>query len=417
MMKVLHIIPQPVYLNSGSGIRSKNILNYQKGFAKPLAIVSPIFNKSQFPSDNPLIINDIKYYHFLEKRRVIKELYDIRLTRALTTFIHRKEFSEYVYKIARIEKPNLIHAAAPYINGLAGLNVARILKIPFVYEIRTLSDYDVRSGDKFCKTGIRVSYRRKLENIILSSSNALVTLSKRSKEDLKKRGIAEEKIFVVPNGVEKSYIDNYKKISPKQNLGIPGIENKIKIGFIGFLKPIEDVTCLIEAVHILRKQGIKNLIILIVGTGPMLPLLEEYVKSLKLENIIKFLGTINNRDIKNYYRMLDIFVAPRIRNKMSETISPLKIIEAMAMELPVIGSDVGGIKELIEHENNGFLHKAEDPHSLAGEIERLIDNRTLAKEVAKKARKWVLRNKRWEDIIMIYQDIYRRLLDENTFPE
>jgi len=413
MIKVLHIIPQGPHMRGGSSVRSKNILKHQKKFVQPVAIVSPMFNKNQFPAHNPSVVNGIKYYYFLERRKFMQLLYRFRPLRSITTFIHRKEFKKYVYSIALTEKPHIVHAASPYTNGLAGLYVSMALRIPFVYEIRGLSDYDVRYRKGFTKTGLRVAYRKRLENTLLHSSDAIVVLSSVSKRDLILRNIPKDKIFIVPNGVESAFVNNYRKSTSEQILQLLNIKNRIIIGFIGFLKPVEDIICLIDAVSILVEQEIKDIIVLIIGEGPMLPTLRKYAESSGIEEYIKFLGNVPHEEIKTYYRALDIFVVPRIRNRMTETISPLKIIEAMAMEVPVIGSDVGGIKEVIKPGENGFLYKAEDPYSLAKQIRGLIDNRTFAKNVAKRARKWVLKDKKWEDIVGIYRNIYRRLLDEN----
>ncbi len=417
MIKVLHIIPEPPYLNSGSGIRSKNILNHQKSFAKPIAVVSPMFNPENFPSKNPLVIDEIKYYHFLEKRIFVKKLYDLRVTRTLTTFLHRKEFPKYIYEIAKKEKPNIIHSASPYTNGLPALSIAKILNIPFVYEIRGLSDYIIESPAKANRNDIRITYRKRLENYVLKSANSIITLSRASKEDICKRGINANKIFIVPNGLDSEFL-NYSK-TYTSNLAIQDktVHNKIKIGFIGSLKAVEDVITLLDAVVILKKQLIDNITLIIIGEGPMFSYFNNHTKNIGIKEMVRFIGKVPHSEIKEYYSMLDIFVIPRVKNKMTETISPLKIIEAMGLGIPVVGSDVGGITEIIIDKVNGFLFKPQNPEDLAKVLKKLIRSKNLCKKVSDKAKIWVMENRKWENLVEIYRKVYKNLLNENSTAE
>ena len=414
MIKVLHIIPKPIYSNSGSGIRSKNILNHQKKFANPVAIVSPMFNPETFPAKNPTVIDGIKYYHFLEKRLLVKKLYDLRITRTLTTFLHRREFSKYIYEIAKKEKPHIIHSASPYTNGLPALSVAKTLKIPFVYEIRGLSDYIIESPVKSNRKDIRIVYRKRLENYVLRTANSIITLSLASKEDICERGIKENKIFIVPNGINRDFLDYHKPdknyLFRKYNI----THNKLKLGFIGSLKAVEDVITLLDAIAILKKQLRNNIILIIIGTGPMISYFKNHTKKIGIQEMVRFIGKVHHSEIKKYYGMLDLFVIPRVKNKMTETISPLKILEAMGIGIPVVGSNVGGISEIITDGVNGFLFEPQDPKDLAKVLKKLIRNEDLRKKVAQRAKIWVQQNREWKNLIETYRSVYKNLLNESS---
>jgi len=417
MIKVLHIIPKPTYLNSGSGIRSKNILNHQKTFAKPVAIVSPMFDPEDFPTKNPILIDGIKYYHYLEKRIFVKKLYDLRVTRALTTFLNRKEFPKYIYEIAKKEKPNIIHSTSPYTNGLSALSVAEIFNIPFVYEIRGLSDYIIESPAKANRNDIRIAYRKRLENYVLRAANSIITLSKASKEDICKRGIKANKISIVPNGINRDFL-GYTKPDISALLNRYKItNNKIKIGFIGSLKAVEDVITLLDAIYILKKQQIDNITLIIIGEGPMFSYFNKHTENIGIQEMVRFIGQVPHSEIKKYYSMLDIFVIPRVKNRMTETISPLKIIEAMGIGIPVVGSDVGGISEIITDGVNGFLFKSQNPKDLAKVLKKLIKNEDLRKKVAHRAKIWVQQNREWKNLIETYRSVYENLLNESSITE
>ncbi|MBN1694614.1 glycosyltransferase [candidate division WOR-3 bacterium] len=414
MIKILHIIPKPIYSDSGSGIRSKNILEHQKRFAQPVALVSPMFNPEDFPSENPIVINGIKYYHFLEKRFFVKKLYDLRITRALTTFLHRREFSKYIYEIAKKEKPNIIHSASPYTNGLPAFLVAKTMNIPFVYEIRGLSDYIIESPLKKNRNDIRIVYRKRLENNVLKAANSIITLSRASKEDICNRGIKKKKIFIVPNGINGGFL-HYKKpnttdLSKKYKIS----HSKIKLGFIGSLKAVEDVITLLDAIAILKKQFTNNIVLIIIGEGPMFSYFNNHAKNIGIKEMVRFIGRVPNSEIKKYYSMLDIFVIPRLKNKMTETISPLKILEAMGIGIPVIGSNVGGIAEIIKDGVNGFLFEPQNPEDLAKVLKKLINSKNLCKKVADRAKFWVQENRKWDNLIETYRRVYKNLLNESS---
>src|SRR5690606_1024678 len=143
------------------------------------------------------------------------------------------------------------------------------------------------------------------------------------------------------------------------------------------------------------------------GTGIMLPDLKSYVKTNNIENIY-FEGTIEPQNIYEAYKQVDIIINPRIKSKLTDTVTPLKPLEAMAYEKLVIGSNVKGIQELINHNQNGLLFKADNFDSLHNLLLDVRENypRGFYSEIICTASKFVNTKKSWRTNALKYKKIY-----------
>ena len=107
---------------------------------------------------------------------------------------------------------------------------------------------------------------------------------------------------------------------------------------------------------------------------------------------------------------MDILVYPRVGSRLTELTTPLKPLEAMAMEKVVVGSDVGGLRELVGDGETGFLVDPGSPQALAKRLLSLIEHDTARAATGKRARDFVLREREWEKIVSCYLDVYREAM-------
>lgn len=107
--------------------------------------------------------------------------------------------------------------------------------------------------------------------------------------------------------------------------------------------------------------------------------------------------------------MMDIMIYPRYSVRLTELVTPLKPLEAMAMEKAVIASNIGGHRELIKHDTTGILFPAGDTNALAKAITSLIDDKEKIKALGKVGRRYVLANKTWEKTTAVYKQIYEKI--------
>ena len=402
-LPVLHTLPASLPLESGSTIRSKFIVEMQKSFAAPTVAVYPTHSEKQARLGNPAEINGVNYHYLVDRSAVRKQLYDFRLTRPATTRWQMRRFRTFLADVAAKAQPAVIHAATPYTVGLPALQVARSYKIPFVYEVRNLSEFDVLTGRRFDTHGLRVLHRRRSENHLLLSADAVVAISQTSRGELLSRGVDEKKLFTVLNGIDSTVFAPRAR-DHELSLAL-GLEGKFVLGSIGYLKRIEGLELLLQAVPGLREAG-KDIAVLIVGEGPEQPILKRLASRMGIESQVIFAGQVSFSEILQYYSLIDLFVMPRIRTRLTEIISPLKPLEAMAMQIPVLGSDVGGITEIIRDRENGFTFKAGNLHDLIRQCLFVMENTPKSLEAARSGRQEVLKSRQWSSLVRQYESIY-----------
>jgi glycosyltransferase involved in cell wall biosynthesis len=121
-------------------------------------------------------------------------------------------------------------------------------------------------------------------------------------------------------------------------------------------------------------------------------------------------------EVERLYSIMDILAYPRRSLRITELVTPLKPLEAMAMEKAVIGSDVGGIRELIQDGVTGLLHRSGDVGDLAAKIAKLADDASLRRTLGRQARAWVAEQRDWKYIIPAYVTIYEMALRSKGGP-
>jgi glycosyltransferase involved in cell wall biosynthesis len=125
------------------------------------------------------------------------------------------------------------------------------------------------------------------------------------------------------------------------------------------------------------------------------------------DGAVVFTGQIPYEHIKRYYSLLDVFVCPRKRMRLTELVTPLKPLEAMAMGKAVLGSDVGGIAELVQHDVTGMLFAAESREGLVTAAAQLGGNPDLRARLGQRARQCMVDERSWRAVAAKYLPIYR----------
>src|SRR5207245_1470005 len=124
------------------------------------------------------------------------------------------------------------------------------------------------------------------------------------------------------------------------------------------------------------------------------------------EDFIQVLGRVPHGEIERYYSVVDVLTYPRHSIRLTELVTPLKPLEAMALGKAILGSDVGGIRELVESEKTGILYRADNVDDFCVQAKRLLSLTDLRRELGEKAREFILREKDWNVLARRYLDIY-----------
>ena len=303
---------------------------------------------------------------------------------------------------------DLLHAHSPALNGLAAHRAALRLGLPLVYEIRAFwEDASVGNG-----TGTEGSakYRltRALENHVVARADAVAVICEGLRGDLIERGVAPAKIVVSPNGVDMELFGSPPPADEAlaARLGLCG---KTVIGYIGSFYDYEGLDDLIEAMPMLTCDAH----LLMVGGGPMEAALRAQAQASPVADRIHFVGRVPHEEVERYYSLVDVLAYPRKRMRLTDLVTPLKPLEAMAQGRLVAASDVGGHKELIADGNTGTLFPADNPAGLASALDQLLAERHDWDARRVRARDFVERERSWDKNIHRYDPVYQLLLRRN----
>jgi len=319
-----------------------------------------------------------------------------------------RALADRIEAVAAIWRPDVLHAHSPALCGMAALRAARRLGVPLVYEIRAFwEDAAVGNG-----TGSAGSWRywltRQLENRVVAGADAVVTICQGLKTDLVARGTAADRITIMPNGVDLTLFGTPLARDPHLAAQL-GLGEGPVIGFLGSFYPYEGLDDLIAAMPaIVAAQPDARL--LLVGGGPAESALRALADASPAAHAIRFVGRVPHHDIDRYYALVDVVCYPRKAMRLTDLVTPLKPLEAMAQGKLVAASSVGGHRELIEDGVTGTLFAPDDPAALAQAIAGLLGNRAGWDERRTVARRFVERAHDWGFNARRYLSVYQAVL-------
>ncbi len=322
-------------------------------------------------------------------------------------------FADRIAEVVQEWRPDVLHAHSPALNGLAALRVAQKTGLPLVYEIRAFWE-DAAVGNGTGREGSpRYWLTRQLENHVVNGADAVAVICEGLKADLVTRGVAKEKITVSPNGVDLSLFG--KPPAPDEALQRElGLTNKSVLGFIGSFYDYEGLDDLIAAMPMVQERC-PDAHLLLVGGGPMEKQLKEQVAASEAASAITFTGRVPHEEVERYYGLMDVMVYPRKSMRLTELVTPLKPLEAMAQGRIVAASDIGGHRELIKDGVTGTLFPAGLPEKIAEKLGDLLKNRAAWPQTIEVARKFVEADRNWSSNILRYNPVYQRLIAHKSY--
>ena len=306
------------------------------------------------------------------------------------------------------ERPDAIHAHSPSLNGVAAVIAGRRHRIPVVYEVRSLWEDAAVDHGTSTEGGPRYIASRVLETWVLRRADRITTICEGLRAEIQGRGVAGERITVIPNGVDAQMFS--PRAAPDPGLARElGLTNCVVVGFIGSFYAYEGLALLVDAMHRLarRRPDVKALL---VGGGQQFDFIRDKIAALGLWGSVITTGSVPHAQVPRYYDLIDVLVYPRLSMRLTEMVTPLKPLEAMARRQVVLASDIGGHRELIRHGQTGFLFPPGDPEQLAAAIEQLIGQRETWELVQAAARRYVETERTWSICTAGYRDVFPRLV-------
>jgi len=398
MSRILHVLDHSLPLHSGYSFRTRAILKAQQVAGWDVAAITGVrqYQHGQTADAQTDWVEGLCFHRSCAQVNGPSPLREWRemsvLTDAIVALHARWPF-------------DILHAHSPAINGMAALLASRKLGVPLVYEIRAFWE-DAAVGNGTGREG-SAKYRltRALENHVVHHADAVAVICEGLKKDLVARGVPSSKITISPNGVDMEMFGAPAAAYPAlvEKLGLRDVD---VIGYIGSFYDYEGINDLIAAMLLMRH----NAHLLLVGGGPMEDVLRVQSKASPVANRIHFVGRVPHEEVEHYYSLVDVMAYPRKRMRLTELVTPLKPLEAMAQRRLVAASDVGGHKELIRHGDTGTLFKADDPEALAVALDTLLDSRDCWDAMRQRARVFVEAERDWRMNIYRYDPVYHLLL-------
>jgi PEP-CTERM/exosortase A-associated glycosyltransferase len=321
---------------------------------------------------------------------------------------HINHLAKRIEKSVIADKPDVIQTHSPMFNALAAIKVGKKYNIPVTYEVRALWEDAAVDTGKTKEGSLKYKTIKAIEQSAFDKADAVSCICAGLKDDLIKRGIPASKLYVTPNAVD---IDNFKPLYQRNDAleKTFNLTGKKVVAFIGTFFKYEGLSYAIDAINIISKQR-KDIHLLLVGAGNELNSLKKQVAALNLEAFVTFVGRVPFESVSDYYSLADVMVFPRESIRLTELVTPLKPLESMAQFKPVIASDIGGHRELIEHDKTGFLFQADNSEALANTILHVIDDQELLTSIGNNGLKFVTDERNWLNTAKQYIPVYERLI-------
>ena len=298
-------------------------------------------------------------------------------------------------RLIKKEKIDLIHSQG-FLSGILGYILKKITKKPYLITIQS-ADFNIYHPRLNIKLIVKIY--KKIEKIIFKNANYCHAVSNYLGGYFSQYGI--ERIAVIPNGV------NQKKFKPDPDKR----ETRKKLGFdtenlivcVSRLEHKNGTHDLIEAVSYLAKD-INDFKLIICGDGSERKKLEAMIEKLHLRNNVFLLGDILHKDLPKYVACADIFVRPSLAEGFG-----IVFLEAMAAEVAVIGTPVGGIVDFLKDKETGLFCEVRNPQDIAEKIKVLIKDKALREKLIKNAKKMVDENYNWDKISEQLKSVYNKI--------
>ena len=395
-MRILHVLDHGLPVQSGYTFRTRAILKAQQARGWQVAAVTgPRYHAG---ADSEETVDGIDFHRTPPGWKLPAPAGELA---EIATYARR------IVAVARAFRPDVIHAHSPVIDALAALPAARKLRLPLVYEIRAFWEDAAVGNGTGTEGSARYRLTRALESWAVARADAVAVICDGLRRELIARGVDGDRIMVSPNGVDLTLFGT----PPARDGALAarlGLDGEV-IGFIGSFYDYEGLDDLIAAMPALVAARPAARLML-VGGGPMEAALRAQAAASPVADRIAFVGRVPHHEVERYYSLVDVLAYPRKRMRLTDLVTPLKPLEAMAQGRLVAASDVGGHRELIRDGETGTLFAADDPPAIAAALAGLLADRGGWDARRDRARAFVERERNWSSNVSRYEPVYQRLV-------
>ncbi len=399
-MRILHILDHSIPLHSGYTFRTAAILREQR------ALGWETFHLTGEKQINCNVAEeDVDGLHFYRTPRHTGLLSKIPVLNPAAVMAG---LEKRLREVAAIVRPDILHAHSPVLNALPALRVGKALGIPVVFEVRAFWEDAAADHGTTTEGSLRYRLTRAMDTYAFKHVDAVTTICEGLRADIVARGIPEDKVTVIPNAVdiEKFSVGGAPDEALKAQLELGGTRI---LGFIGSFYAYEGLDLLLNALPGMLSRA-PDVRVLLVGGGPQEENLRQQANRLGIADKVIFSGRVPHDEVQRYYDLIDILVYPRHSMRLTELVTPLKPLEAMAQGRLFVASDVGGHKELIRDGETGVLFRAGSEQDLADKVIDLLGKPERWPQMKAAGRYYVETERNWNKSVSNYIAVYSRLV-------
>ncbi|TVS00158.1 MAG: glycosyltransferase, exosortase A system-associated [Rhodospirillales bacterium] len=401
-MRILHILDHSIPLQSGYTFRTLSILKEQRARGWDTAhLTSPKHLRPYRP------VETVDGWTFYRTPPVAQPVTYLPLFRELVLM---RQLERRLDQVIGMVRPDLLHAHSPVLDAVPTIRAGRRHGLPVVYEVRAFWEDAAASHGTGRQGGLRYRLSRALETWALRRADAVTCICAGLRQDILARGIAADQVTTIPNAVNVEAFrgGHARDAELSRSLGLDG---RAVIGFIGSFYSYEGLHLALEALPSVLADR-PDVRLLMVGGGPEDARLRDLAANRAIVDKVVFVGRVPHDEIRRYYDLIDVLIYPRLSNRLTELVTPLKPLEAMAMEKIVVASDVGGHRELIRDNETGNLFAAGRADALAVAILRVLAERDQWPRQRAAGRRFVEQERTWRNSVARYAPVYQRLLSK-----
>ena len=398
-MRILHVLDHSAPLHSGYTFRTLALLREQRRLGwQTFHVTSP---KHTATRDSEETVDGWHFYRTLvpAQGKTLPGLGELTLMR---------QFERRLRAVAQMVEPQLIHAHSPVLNAIPALRIGRELGIPVTYEVRAFWEDAAVDHGTTTEGSLRYRLSQGMETWALRRAAHVFTICEGLRADIVGRGIAPDKVSVIPNAVD---IDSFEPGgAPDEALEARlGLSGCTVVGFIGSFYAYEGLDLLLAALPRLLAER-PDVRLLLTGGGPQEAALKAQALRLGVADKVVFTGRVPHQQVHRYYDLVDVLCYPRHSMRLTELVTPLKPLEAMAQGRLLVASDVGGHRELIRHGETGVLFQPGNAQALADAVLGLLARRDDWPRLRANGRRYVERERNWAASVAGYRLPWQALL-------
>ena len=395
-LRILHVLDHSIPMQSGYTFRTRAILREQRRMGWETYHLTSPKHTAAGPAEEE--VDGLRFYRTAPAKGPLTRIPGLR------EFALMRALAQRLAEVARLTRPQVLHAHSPVLNALPALWVGRRLKIPVIYEVRAFWEDAAADLGTGREGGLRYRVSRALESFAFRRASHITTICDGLKREIVARGIPEHRVTIIPNAVDVAAFEfgQQPDTALKEKLGLSG---RTVIGFIGSFYAYEGLDLLLAALPAISAR-MPDARVLLVGGGPQEPALKALAQTLALDDRVVFAGRVPHADVNRYYSIVDVFAYPRRSMRLTELVTPLKPLEAMAQGRLLVASDVGGHKELIRDGETGVLFRAGDAASLANAIVNLLAQRERWPRLRDQGRRFVETERTWATSVGGYRAVF-----------